>query len=639
MSNNINFDYKNLSPFKWFVLENFPFIEADFDALTEWQLFCKLGKEINKIIDSQNIVGEQAENLTNAFNNLKNYVDNYFDNLDVQEEINNKLNAMVEDGTLQEIMASYLNSKAVFGFDTVADMKQATNLIDGSFASTYGYYSINDGGAGKYKIRIVNTNDIIDEGSIIRINDTLVAELINNKIVNVKQFGAKTDGISDDTSYINNAIKYLARNNGGTLEGIKNTTSLIDNTIYLLDKITYLFTNYTLKGNGNNTIMITGKYDVDSNELIETYSMGEHFVESAGGYINVILDGAIITNAKYGIKGFGLCYNSIIQNCKFDNNITEYAIDSWYDWGLRIFNNKFNSPINLLNFIDWVVIDGNEFEGMIIQEKNYGIKLSGSHSCKIVSNGFHNMQYGIIMANEIHNTEISNNHFEGNDSSIFNNGTNSIIQNVYIHNNWFFTTLNTDYAIDFKSLQNSKIEYNYYTANKIRINGGAIYSNIINYEDSILISSIPEKFDITNNTEFNYTCTNSQNGLQNEKLTKNFTVENYIHKHDFSKRFPLCTISYSGGGTVFNIKTFVEWDTDYGVRNPVIANVLLRQDRTYVTNVILLIAGKTVTTLSTSNITGEKNPNVSISSTDDNKLQISFSGAYWNDSVGYIKNL
>ena len=109
MSDNINFDYKNLSPFKWFVLENFPFIEADFDALTEWQLFCKIGKEINKIIDSQNIVGEQAEILTNAFNNLKNYIDNYFNNLDVQEEINNKLNEMAEDGTLTQLIKNYID--------------------------------------------------------------------------------------------------------------------------------------------------------------------------------------------------------------------------------------------------------------------------------------------------------------------------------------------------------------------------------------------------------------------------------------------------------------------------------------------------------------------------------------------------
>lgn len=101
---NINFKYTNLTPFKWYVLENFPFIEADFDALTNWQLFCKLGKEINKIINSVNLSGQQVENLTNAFNDLKNYVDNYFNNLDVQEEINNKLDQMVQDGTLANII-------------------------------------------------------------------------------------------------------------------------------------------------------------------------------------------------------------------------------------------------------------------------------------------------------------------------------------------------------------------------------------------------------------------------------------------------------------------------------------------------------------------------------------------------------
>ena len=217
---NINYNFNKLTPFRFFCLTNFPFIEEDFDALTYYELLCKVVGYLNKVIDTTNAIGTQTEELTNAFNELKSYVDNYFTNLDVQTEINNKLDEMAESGKLQEIISAYLNSKAIFGFDTVADMKQATNLIDGSFASTYGYYSINDGGAGKYKIRIVNTNDIIDEGSIIRINDTLVAELINNKIVNVKQFGAKTDGISDDTSYINNAIKYLARNNGGTLEGI-----------------------------------------------------------------------------------------------------------------------------------------------------------------------------------------------------------------------------------------------------------------------------------------------------------------------------------------------------------------------------------------------------------------------------------
>ena len=173
------FDYKNLTPFKWFVLENFPFIEADFDALTEWQLFCKLGKEINKIIDSQNIVGEQAENLTNAFNNLKNYVDNYFDNLDVQDEINNKLNEMAESGQLQEIIGQYINLHGVLAFDDNNAMKSDTNLVDGSICKTLGNTSYLDGKGAFFKVRQIKDTDIVDDENIIALYNTdLVAEKI-----------------------------------------------------------------------------------------------------------------------------------------------------------------------------------------------------------------------------------------------------------------------------------------------------------------------------------------------------------------------------------------------------------------------------------------------------------------------------
>lgn len=47
---------------------------------------------------------EALAELQNLFLDLKNYVDNYFDNLDVQEEINNKLNQMAQDGTLEKII-------------------------------------------------------------------------------------------------------------------------------------------------------------------------------------------------------------------------------------------------------------------------------------------------------------------------------------------------------------------------------------------------------------------------------------------------------------------------------------------------------------------------------------------------------
>lgn len=92
-----NYDYKKLCPFKWFILENFPFIEADFDALTNWQLMCKLGKEINKIIKALNDVGIEVEDLSNIINNL-----------DIQDAVNKKLDEMAESGELGEIIAEYI---------------------------------------------------------------------------------------------------------------------------------------------------------------------------------------------------------------------------------------------------------------------------------------------------------------------------------------------------------------------------------------------------------------------------------------------------------------------------------------------------------------------------------------------------
>lgn len=138
----MNYDYKILKPFKWFVLQNFPFIEADFDEITNWQLFCKLGEEINKVINSINLTSEQVENLTNAFNDLTNYVNNYFENLDVQDEINNKLDEMVESGTLADIINQQI-------FDDLNDAINANteninNLRNDTI--TYPFYDIKKNG-------------------------------------------------------------------------------------------------------------------------------------------------------------------------------------------------------------------------------------------------------------------------------------------------------------------------------------------------------------------------------------------------------------------------------------------------------------------------------------------------------------
>ena len=90
-------------------------------------------------------------------------------------------------------------------FNTVAEMKANTELVAGDTCQTLGYYEVNDGGAGLYKI--VNDNTLVDDGgSIHELENGLKATLIINDSVNVKQFGAYGDGEHDDTNAIQTAL-------------------------------------------------------------------------------------------------------------------------------------------------------------------------------------------------------------------------------------------------------------------------------------------------------------------------------------------------------------------------------------------------------------------------------------------------
>lgn len=97
-------DYEQLSPFKLFVKSNFPFIEATFEALDNYGLYCEIVKYLNQVIDEQNKTSADIVTFTD-------FVTNYFNDLDVQEEINNKLDDMVQDGSLSEIIGEYVDSE------------------------------------------------------------------------------------------------------------------------------------------------------------------------------------------------------------------------------------------------------------------------------------------------------------------------------------------------------------------------------------------------------------------------------------------------------------------------------------------------------------------------------------------------
>lgn len=80
------------------------------NSLSYYELLCKVVDYLNKTMEDVNTAVEDVENLNSAFGSLENYVNTYFNNLDVQEEINNKLDTMVEDGTLDRLLLRYFNT-------------------------------------------------------------------------------------------------------------------------------------------------------------------------------------------------------------------------------------------------------------------------------------------------------------------------------------------------------------------------------------------------------------------------------------------------------------------------------------------------------------------------------------------------
>ena len=172
---------RNIRPISPFVLFCQKVIPLAFDeSMSYYECLCALTNYLyQEVIPAVN-------NNADAVTELQNYVKNYFDNLDVQDEINNKLDEMAESGQLADIIAQYLNLAGVLGYNTVNDMINATNLVNGSFARTYGLNTYNDGKGAFYKIRTLTSSDVIDGVNIIAVNfsDTLIAEKMPDYYIN-----------------------------------------------------------------------------------------------------------------------------------------------------------------------------------------------------------------------------------------------------------------------------------------------------------------------------------------------------------------------------------------------------------------------------------------------------------------------
>lgn len=67
-------------------LTNFPYIEEDFDALTDYALLCKVVEHLNAVIENDNLQSQAINDLYDNFVALKEYVETYLIDMDDLKE-------------------------------------------------------------------------------------------------------------------------------------------------------------------------------------------------------------------------------------------------------------------------------------------------------------------------------------------------------------------------------------------------------------------------------------------------------------------------------------------------------------------------------------------------------------------------
>lgn len=247
------------------------------DSLSYYEALCALNNFIQnnlvKVINNNATVTEEYIKLAN---DLKEYVENYFDNLDVQEEINNKLDAMCEDGTLQSLIYGAINvpqgmtldlrrigRKIFYAEDYPFNMQGGCRIDD-----NYVAYALWDS-VTKYPVsnRVVIMN--INTGEIIRYADY--------------SFGwCNAIAYRDGKLYIAERGKEINAEgdtqNNGIIHVLNVDTLAVADTITMsfnVNAITSDGTNFFLLQEGTNTVY---KYDATLTTLEDTITLDIDYV-------------------------------------------------------------------------------------------------------------------------------------------------------------------------------------------------------------------------------------------------------------------------------------------------------------------------------------------------------------------------
>ena len=331
--------------------ENLPYSNFH-DLNTDWII--KTIKTLEADWNTYNGTWEEWKNdITQRFNDLNSYVMNYFANLDVQDEINNKLEEMFTDGRLDELLGLFVPyvTPEMFGAvgDGVNDDSQAfTDALNMTMpvvltkGKTYLASNItlntNAEIIGNHARILNTTNDytFVVDGNTIIIDDVQIDGAYGIDISSENT----TSGIKIRDCYILNANIGIRKNNFGGYNKIENCyIRTLDDGIGILignDVTTQLITDYFYISKTSIepvTKTITNNTGIKANNVLYLYIDHCDIVNFKDG---VLLDDSFGTTANYVYitnTSFFQCTNGVhcnnqnqnfnllnVVNCSFTRN-------------------------------------------------------------------------------------------------------------------------------------------------------------------------------------------------------------------------------------------------------------------------------------------------------------------------------
>lgn len=298
------------------------------DSLSYYELLCKVVKYLNNVIELGNANSEAIIQLSKEVEELNTYVDNYFSNLDIQEEINNKLDEMATSGVLSDIIRNYLKlpSSNIY--------LEYVGMTPQDFSNTFPQRSLQGGCfVGNNFVCAYIENDT---------SNTLLVEYSNGNIVRT-----------------NNSLK-LGHANGMTFDG-SYLYVVGDVSPFQLDIFKISYETFNLV----ETIKLPGTEESYQYGDICYYKSKFYLINSAGNNSKVVITitSDFVTFETHVIEGFNWCsvftiYNDNLLLFSVNNAVNSYSLIDFHENFSFTLNRNVN--YNYVTEIEWCDVKNGE---------------------------------------------------------------------------------------------------------------------------------------------------------------------------------------------------------------------------------------------------------------------------------------